>query len=85
MAILTSDELSFVRRTCQEEDPAAPIATANKPVFNLAIQAIEDWWVDNAASLSTAINTATSPTVLTTAQKKKIGKAWLLSRFNRGN
>lgn len=50
-----------------------------KSVANTAFQAIENWFVLAAtqAAVSAAINTATSPVVLTAAQKKIVGKAWL--------
>lgn len=73
MAVLTSAELQVIRN--------GVALTAGLPVnytkaqIGAAAQAVEDFLTNNAAAISTAINTATSPLVLSAAQKKAIG-AW---------
>jgi len=47
------------------------------------LQAIEDWFETNRPSLSTAINTATAPLVLTAAQKKAFVAFWCQQKFGR--
>lgn len=80
MAQLTADELAAIRREC-----AAFGLTVNytKAQINAAIQAIEDWFEANRAGISTAINAATTPLVLTAQQKKIIGAFWLLYKFGK--
>lgn len=83
MAILNTNELQAVRNACQTQE-----VDYIKATINAASQAIEDY-LDNmmtnrpATSLNAAINTATSPVVLTSAQKKKIGAEVLRLKFER--
>ena len=84
MAILTPDQLSEIRRQM-----AAEYATQDwtKVQINAGIQAIEDYWETTArAGASAAIDAATTLLgfTFTGAQKLKLGKFWLLSKFNRG-
>lgn len=67
MATLSVSELQSARNA------TALIGTVNytKAVFNAATQAVETFLTSNAAAISSAIDTATSPTVLSNAQKKK--------------
>lgn len=84
MAVLTAEQLAEIRRAvAAESDP--PI-TWTKAQIDAATQAIEDWWIANAVSLNTTINAATVPLgiTFTIAQKTRIGKFWLLSKFQRG-
>lgn len=85
MGVLTRAQLDAIR--VQLESPDSGIVTGGIPnaTWNLAIQAIEDWFETSArAEISAAMNTATSPTVLTAAQKKAVGLYWLFSKFGRG-
>ena len=68
MATLTTTELVGVRHACA----ATQEVNYTKAQINAAAQAIEDFLVANAAAVSTAINAATAPLVLTAAQKKKL-------------
>lgn len=79
MAALTVQQLRRARNGCET---AMPLGYTKEHV-NAALQAIEDWWELPAtkAAISSAIDTATSPFVFTNAQKKKIGKFWLLEKF----
>lgn len=79
MAILTTNNLTQIRQDCAKD------ITVNykKAEINLALQAIEDWFEANRASLAAAINTATTPFVFTNPQKVKLVKHWLLSKFGR--
>ena len=81
MAAIPVEELADIRR----EYAAANTVTAEKATYNAAIQAIEDWWIANAAALAAAINTATAPVVLTNPQKREMGRLWLRNKFGRGN
>lgn len=80
MAILTAEQLAQIRRECANEITV----DYTKATINAAVQAVEDWWIANQAALSTAINVATSPVVLSVAQKRAIGKFWLKQKFERG-
>lgn len=79
MAILTSAEKAAIR-----QEYIKTLATVNitKIPINAALQAIEDWFEANRASLGAAIETA-APGVFTAAQKKNLVKFWLLSKFSR--
>ena len=79
MTILTSAQLAESRRLCAAS--GVPI-NYTKAQFNAAVQAVENHIVGQAGAISTAINVATAPLVLTIAQKKQIVRAWALQRFN---
>lgn len=84
MAILTSADLTDVRRLI---DRARSVAiNYTKPQANAAIQAVEDWFEDNRAALSAAIDAATEPLgiTLTNPQKREFVKQWLTDKFQRG-
>lgn len=83
MAVLTPEQLAEMRRGIAADAGIGAI-NYDKPTVNLALQAIEDWWIANQASLNTAINNATAPFVFTVAQKKILGLYWLWSKFRRG-
>lgn len=68
MATLAATELQAIRNACEVGVPV----TYSKTQINAAAQAVEDFLTSNAAAISTAINQATSPVVLTAAQKKKL-------------
>lgn len=84
MAALTPDQLADIRQHTVKE---LAVATFTKPVINAAIQAIEDVFVSPALqnAINNAINTATSPVVLTAEQKRVLVRWWLASRHLRGN
>ena len=79
MAVLTATELQQIRNGC------ATTQTVNytKTQINLAAQACEDFLANNAAAVSTAINTATAPFVFTAAQKKAIFAYVVLMKYMR--
>jgi hypothetical protein len=57
----------------------------DKPTINAAMDAIETEMKDTAIpALSSAIDTATSPLVLTGPQKAKLFRSWAFNHFNRG-
>jgi len=81
MATIDSDELAAARRKLAE----SLVPDYDKDTINSALQAIEDWW-DSAATktaASDAIDTATSPTVLSNPVKKKLGAAWMFQKAFR--
>jgi hypothetical protein len=79
MATLSAAELQSVRNACERS------ITVNylKAQINAAAQVVEDFLTSNAAQVSTDINTATSPLVLTNAQKKKIVAEVCRLKFDR--
>lgn len=79
MGVLTTAELQLIRNRCA--DQFAP--TWLKAQINAAAQACEDFLTNNAATVSTAINTATSPLVLTAAQKKKLFAEVVEAKYQR--
>jgi hypothetical protein len=82
MATISSADLSAARRAVCNSDEA--LSNRQKGVLNAAFQAIEDTWQANQAAFSAAINAATSPVVLTAAQKKLIGREWAAWKFRIG-
>ena len=81
MAILTAAQLTELRQRVQSS--AAPNPAANKTQINLAIQAIEDYYETTARpGFGAAIETAV-PGRFTPAQKKQIGKFWMLQKAGR--
>lgn len=81
MAVLTVDEKTALRKEFYKENITAEW---EKEIINQTMQAIEDWWVDNQASLVSDINIATSPVVLSNPTKKAMGRRWLFNKFLRG-
>lgn len=77
MAVLSPTQLRSVRNACERK----LVLTYTKPLVNAAAQAVEDWLVANAGSVSSAINGATSPFVFTPLQKKKIVAEVLRLKF----
>lgn len=69
MAVLSVSELQAVRNGCAN---SGVLVNYTKAQNGAAAQAVEDFLTNNAAAISAAINTATSPLVLTAAQKKEI-------------
>jgi len=88
MAILTAKQIDDVRQPLVRELTSdGSGVNFTKPQVNAAIQAVEDVLTGAAlqTALSNAINSATSPLVLTAAQKKLLVRWVLRSRFDRGN
>ena len=79
MALLTATQLSELR----QKFTVGESPTWTKATVNAALQAIEDWYEANKATGVTAVNTATSPTVFTANQKKKLFAFWLYQKFIR--
>lgn len=79
MATLSAGQLTECRQGISKE--GVPV-NYSKTQANLALQAIEDWFEANKASVSSAINAATSPFVFTTAQKKKLFAYWALKKYD---
>jgi len=80
MPVLSPAQLIEIRRSCSADDT---LINFSKAQANLAIQAIEDWFEVNRASLNTAINTATAPLVLSATVKKRLVAFWLRQKFGR--
>jgi hypothetical protein len=81
MAVFTQQDLQYVRSAVAA---TGLTVTYTKATLDAATQAVEDWFAANQASLGAAINAATSPVVLSVAQKKALVVGWLLAKFNRG-
>ena len=84
MATLSTETLVKLRQ--ENANNMAPDAIDyTKTDINSALQALEDWFDDPLVrtEVSDRIDTATSPFVFTAAQKKKIAKYWLRSKFGR--
>ena len=81
MAILTAAQLTELRQKIQISLSPNPAAVKNQ--INLALQAIEDYYETTARpGFGAAIETAV-PGRFTPAQKKQIGKFWLLQKAGR--
>lgn len=79
MATLSASELQSVRNAVS----LTQTVNYTKPVINAAAQAVETFLVGQAAAISSAIDTATSPTTLSNAQKKKIVAEVIELKFQR--
>jgi hypothetical protein len=80
MAVLTPGQLTELRQFI-----AAGVATQSwtKLQVNAALQALENWYESSGrAAAGSAIETA-APGVFTNAQKKLLGKYWLLQKAGR--
>ena len=82
MAILTATQLAQMRRKFVRKLGDVTI-DFDKPIINAAFQAIEDWYEDNKAQISTDINEATAPYIFTPQRKKLLGAYWLLQKSGR--
>lgn len=77
MAVLTIEQkVEFMQAMAADSPP--PIDW-DKPTIYAAVQAIEDWFESERATVSTLIDTATSPFVFTNPQKKKLAR-WFLKQ-----
>lgn len=83
MAILNNDQLAEARRKAEPDLSALGTITHQKAAVNSALQAVEDWWENNKASLNTAVNQAISPVTFTVAQKKILLRVWMWFKFFR--
>jgi len=77
--VLTAIQLAAIR---QDFVATLTIINKTKPQINVALQAIEDWFEANRAALGAAIEAA-APGQFTGAQKLKLVKFWLRSKFDR--
>lgn len=80
MATLSASELQDIRNGCAASNPAVGYTKAQ---INAAAQAVEDFLTNNSATVSTAINTATSPLVMSAALKKEIVAQVCQKKFQR--
>jgi hypothetical protein len=80
MAVISTSELQRARQAIAADQNAH----WTKPQINAAIQAVEDLISSQSAAISAAINTATSPVVLTAAEKKAVVREWAILRFRAG-
>jgi len=86
MAVLTADQLTEVSKDYLRAHTDADksfSSSALKSDNNSMMQAIEDWLEGNRTALSSAIDTATSPTVFSNLDKKKAFAAWCKQKFGR--
>ena len=81
MAVLTVVQKGEISKAVAQK--GTTVVSYTKPVAFAAIQAIEDWFETNRTNLSTAINIATAPTVLTIAHKSAFVKFWFQQKFER--
>ena len=78
MAILTTTQLAQARNGCEKLDPNIDYTKAQA---NAVLQAYEDYYENTArAGFNAAAETA-APGVFTNAQKKRLGKLYLLLKF----
>ena len=78
MAVLSGLELAELRRAMATNGTV----TWTKPQINAALQAIEDWFEANRASLGAAIE-AVAPGLYTAPRKKRLVAYWLRQKFVR--
>lgn len=84
MAVMTSQQRAAVHASLMQDMSTArdPCATL-KADLRAAIDAADQWAVDNASSYNTALPTAARNT-LTAAQKARVLAAVILARFATG-
>lgn len=75
-------KLAYSKDGCKTEMKALPNLPTNTQLLAV-FQAIEDFWATNAATLKASMQTAYGQT-LTNAHAKKLGRAWLMWKFNQG-
>ena len=80
MATLTPTERAELRRDVVRGD--SPI-DFDKGTINAALQAVEDWFEGERATVSAAIDAATSPYVFSNARKKKLVRFYLKLKFRK--
>jgi hypothetical protein len=79
MAIIDDAEKAKIRQFIS----TIGAADYDKPTINSAMQAIEDWFEGERLTISSEIDLATSPQVLTNQQKKLLGAIWMLKKHGR--
>lgn len=80
MAVLNATQLTELRQACSRSGIAINYTKAQ---VNAGLQAIEDYFENTArAGFGQAIEAA-APGVFTAAQKKQLGKFWLLQKAGR--
>lgn len=84
MAVISAAQLQKCRQWIANEGVAVVFTKAQA---NAVLQAIEDWFsngltVAPSTSLNAAVNTVTSPIVLSNAVKKKFLAAWAREKFD---
>ena len=77
MAALNNNELAKIRNVVAKGQSNVGW---NKGDINSASQAVEDWMIANVSDLLIAIDTATSPFVFSSGDKKKIIKQRLMDK-----
>jgi hypothetical protein len=82
LAVLDSAQLETARRTLRDYSAGAAM-TKTKTQINTAVQAAEDWFETNKASLVTAVQASVTPN-LTAAQARLVIRAWILHKMNAG-
>ena len=80
MAALTRDQQI---EACIELWRRGSQITYSKVQLGAALQAVEDWFEANRATLSAAINAATAPLTLTAAQKKSLLLFYMRQKVRR--
>lgn len=80
MATVDAAELAKIRRKMSKDYTDPPW---EKPAINAAIQALEDWYEGERATVNAALNAATSPLTLTAEQKKKLVGYFLIEKAVR--
>ena len=79
MAILTVSQLTDLRQRV-----AATITPDfTKAQINAALQGLEDWYEASGRSAAAAAIETAAPGVFTNAEKKLLGKYWLLQKAGR--
>ncbi len=84
MATLTADELASLRRDLMRKfRKHGQTIEFNKPDINATFQAIEDW-IETHTGLWAAINTATSPTVISVPHKARAMQVYFAHKYAKG-
>lgn len=81
MSTLTVTQLTEIRQGAATN--GGTTVNYTRAQINAAVQAIEDYFEDTARAGFGAAIEAAAPGVFTNAQKKKIGKYWLLQKYGR--
>ncbi len=81
MAVLSTEQLTELR---QEMARGKNVINWDKAQINAACQAIEDQIEGFKATINSAINTATSPVVMSNSLKKELVKFYFRQKFSRG-
>lgn len=82
MAILTAEQLATLRQGIVRKMGNTP-GGVTKATLNDALQALEDWYEGEKATVSGLIDAATAPYVFSAAHKKDIAAYYLLQKAAR--